>query len=193
MTLALIMFEMLKRKAMKLYRIFFLFLMVNTLAKAQEVPNDNSTVTYVELDGPRFGATVLTGEIAKELQNTFGASPFITQFGWQVEKQFFVLPTGTTGVVEFVGLVGGIEQGLFLPSLSSLVGIRSGAGTEFGVGPNLSIAGFSLVLAAGITVQRHGVNFPINLAFVPSSRGARFSLLFGFNAISPSNRRNLWR
>ena len=59
----------------------------------------------------------------------------ITQFGWQVEKQFYNGGSGVAALTEAVVLVGGMEQGLVLPSLSWLVGVRTHAGTEFGVGP----------------------------------------------------------
>ena len=39
-----------------------------------------------------------------------------------------------------------------------------------------------LVLAAGTSFTSHGINFPVNLAVVPSKDGVRASLLIGFNA-----------
>ena len=84
--------------------------------------------------------------------------------------------------MEFVPLVGGLEQGKFLPSLSGLLGIRGAKGFEFGVGPNVTPLGASLVLALGTSIKSNGVNFPINVAVVPSADGWRMSLLVGFNA-----------
>ena len=68
--------------------------------------------------------------------------------------------------------VGGLEQGTFLPSLSWLVGVRSQNGTEFGVGPNVSPAGFSLVVASGVTFRSGALNVPINLALQCTLFGA---------------------
>ena len=44
---------------------------------------------------------------------------------------------------------GGLDQGVFLPSLSWIIGMRMPNSLEFGVGPNLSSAGPGLVFTAG--------------------------------------------
>lgn len=137
----------------------------------------------LKLSGPRIGFTILSSRfrdnIMEDHQENIG--PFITQFGWQFETRIFTLDNGTSGLFEFVPLVGGLEQGKFLPSLSALVGIRGSKGFEFGVGPNLSVSGAGLVFAVGTNFQSQNINFPVNLAFAPSKDGARFSVLFGFN------------
>ncbi|MFN5705886.1 MAG: hypothetical protein ACK45U_08540 [bacterium] len=153
---------------------------VNTLPVAKAAPK---IVEPLELSGPRIGFTFIgAGSTADALKTEFNASPFITQFGWQFEKQYFALDNGTAGLVEFVGLIGGLEQGLFLPSANMLVGVRSSSGAEFAFGPNISISGAAFVLAVGHTYKSGNLNFPVNFAVVPSSKGVRFSLLFGFNA-----------
>lgn len=153
---------------------------VNTLPVVKAVPK---IVEPLELAGPRIGFTYIgAGSTAEALKTEFNASPFITQFGWQFEKQYFALDNGTAGLVEFVGLIGGLEQGLFLPSANMLVGVRSSTGAEFAFGPNISISGAAFVLAVGHTYKSGNLNFPVNFAVVPSSKGVRFSLLFGFNA-----------
>jgi hypothetical protein len=120
--------------------------------------------------------------LADKLKDKFNASPTITQFGWQFETRYFTLKSGTSGLVEGVILIGGIEQGLFLPSGSLLIGLRNPNGLEFGFGPNLSLSGVGFVFAGGVTFHSENINFPVNLALVPSSDGLRLSLLFGFNA-----------
>jgi hypothetical protein len=105
----------------------------------------------------------------------------LTQFGWQWEKQFFTRHSGVTMVNEWVGLVGGLDQGLVLPSLSWVVGVRNREGAEFGIGPNVTPAGVALVFAAGMTFRTSAFNVPINIAFVPSRSGSRISILTGFN------------
>lgn len=139
---------------------------------------------HLKLSGPRLGFTVLSSRLVDNLEEEHQetVSPFITQFGWQFETRIFTLNNGTSGLFEFVPLVGGLEQGKFLPSLSALVGIRGPKGMEFGVGPNVSVAGAGLVFAAGTNFQSQGINFPVNVAFAPSKDGARFSVLFGFNS-----------
>ena len=146
-------------------------------------PNDAVLGETIHLDGPRLGFTMLSARVVdKARENNVNVNPVISQFGWQFETRLFRLANGVSGLVEFVPLVGGLEQGLFLPSVSGLLGVRGPKGFEFGVGPNLTLLGPSLVLAMGTSIQSNGINFPINLAVAPSSEGARISLLLGFNA-----------
>ena len=146
-------------------------------------PNDAVLGETIHLDGPRLGFTVLTKRVIdKARENNVSLGPVISQFGWQFETRLFRLANGVSGLVEFVPLVGGLEQGHFLPSVSGLLGVRGPKGLEFGVGPNVTLLGPSLVLAMGTSIQSNGINFPINIAVAPSSEGARISLLVGFNA-----------
>ena len=73
-----------------------------------------------------------------------------------------------TGIVEWIALVGGMEKGMFLPSVSSMVGLRTTKGIEFAVGPNLSFAGIAMVIAAGYNFKFGKLNLPVNIAYVPS-------------------------
>jgi len=161
----------------------FLFgLLLGTGAFAQIGPRE--VTPSVNLEGPRLGVTyILEGELTRGLKEDFDVNPFITQFGWQFERQYFSLNSGVAGLVEGVVLVGGLEQNVFLPSASLLVGIRGAKGFEFGFGPNLSLAGAGMVFAVGMNVQAGELNFPVNFAFVPSPKGARFTLLCGFNVV----------
>ena len=135
----------------------------------------------IKLSGPRFGITYLGGAIIDSLKAVeIDVSPVITQFGWQWEKQFRSGGSGPTAVSEWVLLVGGLEQGAFLPSISWLVGLRSVGGTELGVGPNVGPAGFALAFAGGITRRSGALNLPINISVVPSKVGTRLSILGGF-------------
>jgi hypothetical protein len=106
----------------------------------------------------------------------------ISQFGWQWEKQFFTSESaGLTMVSEWVALGGGLEQNVLLPSVSWLIGLRTTNGVEFGMGPNLTPAGFALVLAGGMTFRTGLANVPLNVAVVPSKMGTRVSVLSGFS------------
>ena len=82
---------------------------------------------------------------------------------------------------EFVFLLGGLEQGVALPSLNWLVGLRSSNGAEFGIGPNITPAGVALTVAAGVTFRSGALNVPMTVAWVPSKAGNRISMLTGFN------------
>jgi hypothetical protein len=140
--------------------------------------------TQRRLSGPRFGVTFLTREMRDSIAVNFEKSvgPVITQFGWQWERQFGNDAGGLIPVTEWILLVGGLEQGVFLPSLSWMVGLRSLGGAEFGVGPNLGPGGVGMVYAAGITRTSGNINIPLNIAVVPSSAGLRIGLLAGFNS-----------
>ncbi len=136
----------------------------------------------ISLSGPRFGATFLSDGILRKLDdNSIEVGSVVSQFGWQFEKQFLNTGSGPTAVSEWVLLVGGMEQGVVLPSVTWLVGLRSKAGAEFGVGPNLTPAGAALALAGGVTFRAGSLNLPVNLAVVPSKSGIRVSVLCGFN------------
>lgn len=141
----------------------------------------------MELDGPRFGVTVLDDSTRALVSVRFDkdVTPAITQFGWQKEKRFMTTPTGFTGETEWVALVGGVDQGLFLPSFTWLVGARTAEGVEFAVGPNLGAGGFGLAAAAGVTFRAGALNIPLNFAAVRSPTGVRISLLAGFNLRRP--------
>ena len=150
-------------------------------AQAAVDPRLPGATTRMKLAGPRFGITFLSAGIVDKLAaRSIDAAPVITQFGWQFERQFLGAGEGTAPVTEFVILVGGLEQGLFLPSATWLVGLRSVKGTEFGIGPNITPAGIALAIAVGTTLRRESVNIPINVALVPSASGVRLSVLTGW-------------
>ena len=153
------------------------------LAGASLVPGDELSQEPVHLSGPRLGFTVLTdGVLSRAREHVHDLNPFLTQFGWQFESRLFRLPNGVSGLVELVPLVGGLEQGQFIPSVSGLLGIRGPKGFEFGLGPNVTPLGADIVLAIGTSFRSNGINFPVNLAVVPGHGGARISLLIGFNS-----------
>jgi hypothetical protein len=136
----------------------------------------------IRLGGPRIGFTLISGQQASRLQDKYQVNPFLTQFGWQFETRLFRTAGGLSGLAEFIPLVGGLEQGKFLPSMSALVGLRGRKNWEFGVGPNVSLGGAGLVFAVGTSFHSQGIHFPLNLAVVPGNEGTRVSLLFGFNS-----------
>lgn len=154
-----------------------------TSATGPTVPGDEAPAfEEIHLNGPRLGITVLTGGVARKADKELSLNPFLTQFGWQFETRIFRMPNGTAGLLEIVPLIGGLEQGKFIPSLNALIGIRGPKGLEFGLGPNVSPAGANIALAVGTSFRSNGINFPVNFAVVPGNGGVRFSLLFGFNS-----------
>ena len=136
-----------------------------------------SHAQVVKLSGPRIGATVVTAGSASDfIQNDLmtpgddgwgnSSTALITQYGWQLETRFMESDE-ISGLVEWVFLVGGMERGLFLPSVSSLFGMRAKSGFEGALGPNLSLTGVGMVLAVGYTFTSGTLNIPVNLSFVP--------------------------
>ena len=159
-----------------------------------------------KLGGPRIGFTMLTHGSSADFINDRGEDyddqtgssywtedqkmGFISQYGWQWETRF--ADNGeVAGLVEWVVLVGGMEQGMFLPAVSSLVGIRTGNGMEAALGPNLSLSGIGMVFTIGKNFKSGDLNYPVNIAFVPGKSsawgdggeptGSRISLMLGFN------------
>src|SRR5687767_14734043 len=110
-----------------------LLLAVVVPASAQSVIMPPPEAARANLSGPRFGITSLSdGIVEKFAENSLEIRPLITQFGWQFEKQFYSKDSGIAAVNEWVVLLGGLDQGVALPSLSWLVGLRTKEGTEFG-------------------------------------------------------------
>ena len=144
--------------------------------------NPPAPVRVVNLSGPRFGFTQLSDGVIEKLQERdIDVRSTISQFGWQFEKQFYSKAGGLAALHEFVVLAGGLEQGVVLPSVNWMVGLRSPSGAEFGIGPNISPAGVALALAAGVTFRSGALNVPVTFAVVPSRDGTRVSMLTGFN------------
>jgi hypothetical protein len=154
-----------------------------TIASAQ-APADSRVpdrTQNIRLSGPRVGLTFLQQEFRDSLRaHDIEVSSVITQFGWQFENQFLGKPGGLAAVNEWIVLIGGLDQGAFLPSVSWIVGVRGQGGAEIGVGPNISAAGVGLVAAAGITYRSSTMNIPLNFAVVPAKTGPRVSIITGF-------------
>ena len=161
-----------------------------------------------KLAGPRIGMTLITEgstadflhkgfDYVDEEENKLGetGSAFTSQYGWQWESRFADGGGDVVGIVEWVALVAGMEQGKFLPSLTSVIGARTSNGLEVGVGPSLSLSGVGMVFAIGKNFRSGSLNLPVNLVFMPGknidsdingdaytySTGARISLMVGFN------------
>lgn len=137
----------------------------------------------INRSGPRFGFTFLGGTLTDTLRikRNIDVSSVITQFGWQYEHQFASLEGGPVALNEWVFLVGGLDQNVFLPSLSWIMGVRFPNQFEIGVGPNVTPAGVSLAFSSGMTFKAGALAIPVNIALVPSKFGMRSSILTGFN------------
>ena len=154
-----------------------------TLVIALGILSTNAQVQ--KLAGPRVGMTMVqSGLLANILKKdvsffsdenreswdgtSLGEYGAVTsQYGWQWESRF-ADGENVTGIVEWIALVGGMEKGMFLPSVSSMVGVRTAKGIEFAVGPNLSLGGIAMVIGAGYNFKFGKLNMPVNIAYVPS-------------------------
>jgi hypothetical protein len=155
-----------------------------TPSRASDHPQTISARVYgpVSLSGPRFGVTFLGDGIVEKLaEHDIEVGQAVTQFGWQFEKRFYAGASGLTALNEWVVLIGGLDQGTALPSVTWLAGLRTREGAEFGIGPNITPLGFGLAVAAGTTFRAGVLNIPVNIAVVPSKSGMRVSFLTGFN------------
>jgi hypothetical protein len=101
-------------------------------------------IEKMNLAGPRMGATLFTGEAAEILsaeksQGGYKAFPVMFQFGYQFEQQY--LASGQfQALFEFIPMVTGLDQGLFIPSFTIMNGIRANRyGWEFAFGPTFNI------------------------------------------------------
>ena len=100
--------------------------------------------TQIRLNGPRMGGAYAFGDAAnvmnaKESEGGFNMYPAMFQFGWQQEWQY--LSAGNfQALIEGVALIGGLESGKVIPSVTLLNGFRFGkAGWEFGFGPSFRV------------------------------------------------------
>ena len=151
--------------------------------------------------GPRFGLTYITnGKLTADIEEEFGiTSNLISQFGFQFEKQIMG-DENIAGILEGILFIGGVDQGLFLPSVSGMFGVRNKDSWELAVGPNLSVGGAAMVVGFGKSFNFGDINIPVNIAWVPSNSrqndyldndgnniteteksGHRFTLTVGFN------------
>jgi hypothetical protein len=136
-----------------------------------------------DMSGPRLGFSFLSQEIrnnAKKEEN-IDLPPIISQFGWHSEMSFNIPESPITPLTEFIVLVGGVEQEVFIPSLTAVIGFRTKkTGFELAMGPNISASGTALTIGLGKTLEFGKLEVPVNVAFVPSKSGFRMTFLTGF-------------
>ncbi|MEA2042281.1 MAG: hypothetical protein U9N85_06980 [Bacteroidota bacterium] len=118
--------------------------LVSQLTKQSQHENKiiNPDTERLNLSGPRFGGTAFFGDItetltAEKYNGGFDASPYMYMLGYQFEVQY--LNAGKLqALFEFIPTITGAEQGLFLPNINILHGLRHNVtGWEFGLGLTL--------------------------------------------------------
>ncbi|MGL4596332.1 MAG: hypothetical protein ACRCYO_02315 [Bacteroidia bacterium] len=109
-----------------------------------ESMKNNPNETQLRLDGPRMGGTFFTGNTASVIQKPrseggFDSNPLMFQFGYQFEKQY--LNTGHfQALFEFIPMITGLDQGLVIPSMTFMNGLRSSKwGLELAFGQSFSL------------------------------------------------------
>lgn len=121
--------------------------LVSKLTRKDDYDNtvNNPYVLRLRCDGPRMGFTYFTGSDARVLQapssqGGFNAHPLMFQFGYQFERQY--LNEGNfQALFEFVPMLTGLDQGMVIPSLTCMNGLRSNKnGWEFAFGPTIAFA-----------------------------------------------------
>ena len=119
-----------------------------TKLESRESPVNNPNVKRLNLSGVRMGVVHVFGENGSRLSESesvggFDASSTLFQFGYQFERQY--LNQGRVqGLFEFIPTITGLEQGLFLPSLTILHGLRDNkSGIEFAFGPTFGLTKIS--------------------------------------------------
>ena len=183
-----------RRFCLWMFVLFFISFGLTDVLAGEE--NEENRLTFVF--GPRVGATYVV--VSKEdfnasLQNAFPRDsayfPLITQFGLNLEQRIRLGDTESHFAFQEVIVVGGLDQGIVLPSFSCLIGFRSKAGLEFGLGPNVTLSrspeglgvAVSVIYALGWTFSIQDVHIPVDIAIVPTPVDGcpRISLLTGFN------------
>lgn len=137
------------------------------------------------MNGPRVGLTMFTGEVATQ-RDQADLAPLISQFGWQFERQIVSLEGGNQALLEFIGLVGGVESDYPTVSGAVLAGYRLANGFELGFGPNISYTNqtdditTSAVVAVGATLPFGDISVPLNTAFAFAQGGPRITFMTGW-------------
>jgi hypothetical protein len=104
---------------------------------------NNPNYDVLQLSGPRMGYTFFAGQGAKVLtrpksEGGYDIFPATFQFGYQFEQQY--LTEGKfQALFEFIPMIAGLDQQLFIPSFTFMNGLRNNEnGLEFAIGPNFS-------------------------------------------------------
>jgi len=177
------------------------------LTKKNDFDNSINNPYQLKLrsDGPRMGFTVFEGALASRLKESqatggFGAQPVMFQFGYQFEKQY--LNEGNfQALFEFIPMVTGLDQGLFIPSLTLMNGLRNNKnGWEFAFGPTVSLVskarGFYAPDNGNWTLANDSITVPAGVAVIDrlDSRGEvayQPGFVFAFGKTFKSGRLNI--
>lgn len=108
-------------------------------------PIVKTDVGRINNSGPRVGYAMLTGKLTEfanrpESQGGLDIFPGVSMIGYQVEKQY-IGTENFSALGELLFTVSGLEQGVFIPSVTLMNGLRFGkAGWEIAFGPGFGIS-----------------------------------------------------
>ena len=115
---------------------------LNSLIYYQQPPE--TPKTDITNNGPRVGVSLVMGEMSSRMQapvseGGWDAVPVVSQFGYQIEKEY--LSAGDFhALIECLFMLNGLEQQLFNPRMVVMNGFRSGkTGLEFAFGPSFGL------------------------------------------------------
>lgn len=158
------------------FTIILALALISSLAWADDINKDET----VSLSGPRLGISYLHGDMPAAF-DTLESGYYTTQFGYYFEYQF-VKADNLALATDIILLMGGMEKGMFVPSLTWVTGFRLPNNLEFGFGPNYTpLVGLGYTVATGMTFKYGNLYLPINVAFVFSRDSQRISFLTGFS------------
>ncbi|MCB2200684.1 hypothetical protein KQI63_14860 [bacterium] len=145
-------------------------------------PTKELTLYGRDVSGPRIGLTYIAvqSDDAQESLDKYELDPLMLQVGWHFDWMAFEPGDAPAVFVEFIPLLGALEQGVFLPSLSMAMGVRTYSGFEVGVGPNVTPTGVALVVGVGHNFGSGGISMPVNLAIARNRDAVRVTLLVGY-------------
>ncbi len=157
------------------------FIMVFAAACGLEA--QEATPRTLLLFGPRLGISAVIqdpGDFDDNMQSLLHDSsrsyfPVYSEMGVQAQQLFPLGGTRSYLTFQQTLLLGGLDQGMPLPSAYMTLGYRMAFGLEFGLGPYVTVASpggspgfaFSMVYVVGWTFVMPGFQLPITLTFVP--------------------------
>jgi hypothetical protein len=104
----------------------------------------SGNVSRINNSGPRIGYAILTGSLAEfagrsEAEGGLDVIPSLSMVGYQFEKQY-IGTESFSALIETIVNINGLEQGLFIPSVSIMNGFRFGkSGFEIAFGPSFGL------------------------------------------------------
>lgn len=142
-------------------------------------------INYTNLTPDEFSEVV--NEVFNDNEEYF---PLTSVFGVIFEQRILLGNTESHFAFQEVIMLNGLEQSIFLPSGSFLIGFRAASGFEVGAGATVSLSGVGVMVAAGWTFTTSGVYIPVDLSMVipNKQRPMSIALTTGFNFLIRSRK-----